>query len=51
MALQEELNKMEIQYIISTIDGRAPYGPASNEYMLKSIWSKNFMSKLEENIN
>ena len=51
LALQEELNKMEIQYIISTIDGRAPYGPASNEYMLKSIWSKNFMSKLEENIN
>lgn len=48
---QEELNKMEIQYIISTIDGRAPYGPCSNEYMLKSLWSKNFMSKLEENIN
>jgi len=50
LALQEELNKMEINYIISTIDWRAPYGPSSNEYMLKSIWSKKFMSQLEENV-
>lgn len=49
LALQEELNKMEIQYIVSTIDWRAPYGPASNEFMLKSIWSLKFMSTLEEN--
>jgi hypothetical protein len=48
--LQEELNKMEIQYIISTIDGRAPYGPNSNEFMLKSLWSLKFMSQLEENL-
>ena len=46
---QEELNKMEIQYIVSTIDGRAPYGPASNEFMLKSVWWLKFMSTLEEN--
>ena len=51
LALQEELNKMEIQYIISTIDWRAPYGGAgSNDMMLKSIWSKKFMSQLEDNI-
>jgi len=50
LALQEELNKMEIQYIVSTIDWRAPYGPASNEFMLKSIWSLKFMSTLEENM-
>ncbi len=50
LALQEELNKMEIQYIISTIDWRAPYSPCSNEFMLKSIRSLKFMSTLEENI-
>lgn len=47
--LQEELNKMELQYIISVIDGRAPYGQDSNEYMLKSIRWLKFMNQLEDN--
>ena len=47
--LQEELNKMEVQYIISVIDGRAPYGQDSNEYMLKSVRWLKFMNQLEDN--
>ena len=52
LSLQEELNKMEIQYIICAIDWSAPYGSGSdsNEHMLKSIWSQTFMEKLKENI-
>jgi len=50
---QEELNKMELKYIISVIDWRAPYGhgAVSNEYMAKGMWSKKFALQLEENMN
>lgn len=50
---QEELNKMEIKYIISVIDWRAPYGQwaISNEYEAKGMWSKKFALQLEENMN
>ena len=49
--LQEELNKMEFQYIISCIEWNAPYGPGQNEFMLKSIWSTKFSGQLKDNFD
>lgn len=52
LAKQEELNKMEITYIISIIDGLAPYNDwAINEFESKSIWWLKFKDKLNENFS
>ena len=48
--LQEQLNKMEMEYIIWVIDGVAPYNKWwVNDKELKSIWWLKFKDKLKEN--
>lgn len=52
LARQEELNKMEVTYIISIIDGLAPYNDNNiNEFEAKSIWWLKFKDKLSENFS
>ena len=52
LARQEELNKMEVTYIYSIIDGLAPYNDwAINEFESKSIWWLKFKDKLIENFS
>lgn len=49
LRLQEELNRMEIDYIVNCIDWVEPYGIDENEYMLKSIRWLKFMEELQNN--
>lgn len=65
---QNQLNKMEFEYIIQIIDWRQPFSSSfweenkiresrwlpkleNDEHYQASIWSRTFVSKLEENIN
>ena len=50
MEKQAELNKMEFQYIISVIDGAAPYA-SDDENAQKSIRSAKFKDELQSNLD
>lgn len=47
---QEDLNKMEFEYIISVIDWTAPYA-SWDDARWKSIWSMKFKDELKDNLN
>ena len=48
---QEELNRLEFDYITGVVDGRQPFGwfPNDGEHAWASMWSRNFATTLDEN--